>query len=207
MDSTRVDVALADATGRMPRPRQKKNLHEAAHDRPMETLYQASHNAKELIRATRKQAKPSMRRFAKCLAIPEDECAVLQNRRQAQEADWSRILRDQRAVPSAKSRSSVARSDVSSNTFASMPSDVTAGLRTQEVLERVEDNRCATFGRMCMAMSQGDALPRGPPLPLPEASARLAAAALPTLSDDEYQASAPDRFERLGRLVQVGTRP
>jgi len=48
-----------------------------------ESAYSLSHDDKKLLRATRRMAKPAARRFARRLALPEDECAIVQERKEA----------------------------------------------------------------------------------------------------------------------------
>jgi len=66
----------------------------------MTTTSRASQDLAQLLKATRRQSQPARRQFAKCLAVPEDEVAVIAANHKAQEEDWRRILRRQRGVRS-----------------------------------------------------------------------------------------------------------
>lgn len=169
------------------------------------TSSQASQDKRELVRATRRlvkksQANPS-KRFSRCLAVPEDEQAVIQYRREAQEDEWRQLLARGKRSRSASSATSAVESYATSGTRLSA---VTAGLHSEDTAWRAEDNRCAAYGKMCLAFAPGDVLPRQPVIPLEPASVILP----DCLGDAELEALAPrSGLGKLERLMQMGTRP
>lgn len=179
-------------------------------DGPMATTYQAAHLEKDLNRATKRLSQPSKRRHARRLPLPSDECAALHYRRDAQENEWRDILRKQkRAQRLAAEDSEDGTSQVTSATGTSgySRSQVTAGLKTDDILARQEQTGVLKYGHTTLLMSRGDALPRGPPLPGTHDEERQARKNRPTLEQGEFEATAPDALDRLSRLVQVGSRP
>lgn len=176
---------------------------------------QASVDKRELIRAThrlvkKKLADPS-KKFNRFLSVPEDEQNVIEFRREAQEDEWKQILAKSGKRRSAASQSRVSGTDsftgsctTSATTSATRTSQVTAGFKSEDVAWRAEDNRCAAYGKMCLAFAPGDVLPRQPVLPLELASAT----ARECLEEAELEALAPrSGLGKLGRLLQMPTRP
>jgi len=155
-----------------------------------ETAYKASHDEERLMRATRRQAKLPVRRCPRPQPQHPVEDKVVEQRQDAQEDEWRRILRRQRGVPSS----------VTTSNAPTQASRVTAGLHSKEAAWRTEDNRCATYGRLCMALCPGDVLPPGPPLPMGGLSAA-------SQSDVVSETQVPTGLDKLGRLLQVGSRP
>mmetsp|Transcript_16066 Transcript_16066/g.28666 ORF Transcript_16066/g.28666 Transcript_16066/m.28666 type:complete len:276 (+) Transcript_16066:41-868(+) len=177
---------------------------------------QASQDKRELVKATRRLVKKKLanpaKTFNRVLAVPEDEQAVIEFRRETQEDEWKQILaKSSKRSRSAASRSRVSGSDsfadslaTSATSGATRTSQVTAGFKSEDVAWRAEDNRCAAYGKMCLAFAPGDVLPRQPVLPLEPKSAAVPEC----LGDAELEALAPrSGLGKLGRLLQMGTRP
>lgn len=147
---------------------------EAVESERWKTSAAASQDVPSLRRATRRLAKRNMydasRQFHKCRGVPEDEEAALSQRREAQEKEWRRLLRRQRAADrdmDLASHTSAASTLLSSvvPVASRAASRATAGMSTEDATCRHEDNACVAYGRQCIALCAGDAL-RGPPLPL-----------------------------------------
>merc|ERR1712194_209332 len=64
------------------------------------TTSRACQDLEQTLRATRRQAQPSRRAFAKSRPNPQDEIFVQSAKREAQEDEWRRLLRRQRGAPS-----------------------------------------------------------------------------------------------------------
>lgn len=153
---------------------------------------------RKLQRATRRQAKPAARQFARRLALPEDECAVVHERREEQEDEWRRILRRQRGAPSSVSTTTDARTQATT---------LTAGMRVDHRAWRCEDNGCAAVDKLCIAVSRGDQLPRRPPLPLGKASTASSQPSEECVGVGTVGRPVFHGVERLGRLLELGSRP
>jgi hypothetical protein len=173
-----------------------------------QTSAKASQDVQTLRRATRRLVRRKMRdasrHFHRCIAVPGDEEIALSHRREAQEKEWRRLLRRQRAAD----RDMDLGSRVSDTTLLSSAvtgttaSKVTAGMRTEDTTWRQEDNGCTSFGSKCIALAPGDAI-RGPPLPL-DPPIRVN----PAATESDYKAIAPqDSLSHLSRLLQMGSRP
>lgn len=157
--------------------------------------YSASIDERQLLRATRRQAKPDKKRFARQGTRPEDESVVEDGRRRAQEDEWRRILRRQRGVPSSVTTASDAQTQASI---------LTAGFHSHEVALRAETSKRTAYGKRGIAILPGDVFPRGPPLPLAGYSTGTP---LGVVDEVESQVQQTDGLDRLSHLLQMGTRP
>jgi len=177
-----------------------------------QTSNEASQNARELKRATRRMASRKMRdasrHFHRTCGVPGDELAALSCRREAQEGEWRRLLRKQRAgergmdLGSLASYGSTLLSSALTGATSAAASRVTAGMGSGNAAWRAEDNGCAAYGRQCIALCPGDATSMLPPLPLD-------APVKPTLvTEAEYRAELPpDNLSKLSRMLCIGSRP
>lgn len=168
------------------------------------TSAMSSQDAHKLRRATRQHARRKVRDTSRnhhrCRGAPEDEEVALSVRREAQEDEWRRLLRRQRATARgidlgshASAYSSLLSSEATAATRTA--SKVTAGMRTEDVTWRQEDNGVAPYGRQCLALCHGDASSKQP-LPL-DAPVK---ANVPSAAD--YKGATPsDGLGRLGRLL------
>jgi len=105
---------------------------------------QASQDKRELVKATRRLVKKKLanpaKTFNRVLAVPEDEQAVIEFRRETQEDEWKQILaKSSKRSRSAASRSRVSGSDSFADSFATSAtsgatrtSQVTAGFKSEE---------------------------------------------------------------------------
>jgi len=169
------------------------------------TQYQADHDERLLTKAARRAAHPERQQFARRLGRPEDEDAVVERRRQAQEDEWRGLLkRGKRSVRSGARTARSSCSGATATTATTAMTTMTAGLRTDDAKWRTDDNRRAAFGRMVLPLCEGDLMPAQPPLPLrpprraPESESGTSALEGPAEEDG---------LDRLSRLLQLGTRP
>jgi len=167
---------------------------------PTTSLYEETSDEARLRKAARRQSRPDKRQFAKPRKVPEDECLVEDSRRRAQEDEWRRILRKQRGAPP------------SVTTYVSTEASVlTAGVRSRDVLQRAEASRRVSYpipsrkvGQRMAGLMLGPGDGTGPPLPLGSD------APLDRVDEEDAWAAPvdpPTELDRLGRLLQVGTRP
>jgi len=159
---------------------------------PTASNYAENSDEAMLLRAARRQSRPDKRRFAKPRKVPEDECLVEDSRRRAQEDEWRRILRKARGAPP------------SVTTYVSTEASVlTAGVRSKDAVHRAEASRRVSYGKKAgLMLGPGDGY--GPPLPM-GSDIPLE----PVDEDDDWVAHSdpPTELDRLGRVLQVGTRP
>jgi len=169
---------------------------------PTTSLYSENSDEAMMLRAARRQSRPDKRRFAKPRKVPEDECLVEDGRRRAQEDEWRRILRRARGAPS------------SVTTYVSTEASVlTAGVRSQDIVQRAEASRRISYGKKAgLMLGPGDGT--GPPLPLgsdapldPVDEEDTWAAEHKYVSSKAAPVDPPTELDRLGRVLQVGTRP
>lgn len=171
------------------------------------TSAMANQDGHKIRRATRQLARRKMldaeRNHNRCRGNDEDEEVALSLRREAQEDEWRRMLRKHRAAAKgielgshASAHSTLLSTALTSTTAPT--SKVTAGIRTQEVTWRQDDNCCAAYGRQCLALCPGDATSKDGPVPL----AKPVKPKLPLA--EEYEAVAPvDHLDRLSRLLRM----
>merc|ERR1740139_737941 len=87
------------------------------------TSQQASNGLRQVLHATRRQAQPVRRQFARRLPLPEDELGALEHRQQAQEDEWRKILQPRRSSNCAGSVISTGSWAVTATAAGARPND------------------------------------------------------------------------------------
>jgi len=165
---------------------------------------EAKERQEQILHATKKRVRVLLAR-KKGGWQPEDEEAVLAERRQAQEKEWRKLLRKPGQKGQGFEKSSDCYSQATTATTAYTASQIPAGMRADQLQSQIERNGCFTWEGQCV--HYGNYLESGePPLP-PINYARKEKTLGNELTSSAQGNEEQNALTHMSWLVRVGSRP